>query len=93
MVTSESISDSPGRAEDSAEPREDSPPKANRRWYQIPFAAAVGAWVVMLLSLTPSLLPRSGIVQGLVTGVAIAIGYGLGVLVGWFVRQFTERYP
>lgn len=93
MVTSESISDSPGRTEDSAESREDSPPKAIRRWYKIPFAAAVGAWIVMLLSLTPSLLPRPGIVQGLVTGVAIAIGYGLGVLVGWFVRQFTERYP
>jgi len=93
MVTSETVLESQGRTEDPPEPPEDSPPKASRRWYQFPFAGAVGAWIVMLFSLTPSLLPRSGIVQGLVTGAAIAIGYGLGVLVAWFVRQFTERYP
>ena len=59
------------------------------RWWHTSFAAAVGALVFGALSLTPSLLPRSGIVQGLVLGVAIAIGYGLGALVAWLVRQFT----
>jgi uncharacterized membrane protein len=29
-------------------------------------------------SLTPSLLPRSGVVQGAVSGIALALGYGIG---------------
>src|SRR5690606_29456169 len=32
------------------------------------------------LSLTPSLLPRSALMQGLVSGGSLAAGYGLGVL-------------
>ena len=66
--------------------------EAQRRaaWWHTSFASAVGALVFGALSLTPSLLPRSGAVQGLVTGVAIAIGYGLGALVAWLVRQFTR---
>jgi uncharacterized membrane protein len=60
-----------------------------KRWWHTSFASAVGALAFGALSLTPSLLPRSGAVQGLVTGVAIVIGYGLGALVAWLVRQFT----
>ncbi len=44
-----------------------------------------------MFSLTPSLLPRGGAIQGLVTGVAIAIGYGIGVLIWWILRQFSEK--
>lgn len=65
------------------------PPRA--RWWHTSFAAATGAVTFGALSLTPSLLPRSGAVQGLVTGVAVAIGYGLGALVAWLIRQFTGR--
>jgi len=51
-----------------------------------------GATVAVLfacLSFTPSLLPRSGILQGVVCGVTAAIGYGLGVLGAavWPVRN------
>ena len=34
------------------------------------------------LSLTPSLLPRDWLFQGLIGGVNAAFGYGLGVLIG-----------
>jgi uncharacterized membrane protein len=45
------------------------------------------------LSFTPSLLPRGGIVQGLVCGITAAIGYGLGVLAAWVWRAFADRDP
>jgi uncharacterized membrane protein len=45
------------------------------------------------LSFTPSLLPRGGVVQGLVCGITAAIGYGLGVLAAWVWRAFANRVP
>ena len=42
-------------------------------------------------SLTPSLLPRGQLLQGLVGGISAAIGYGLGVLVVGIVQAFTTR--
>ena len=43
-------------------------------------------------SLTPSLLPRTYITQGLLSGVAMACGYGLGVLLSalWFWLELPE---
>ena len=43
------------------------------------------------LSLTPSLLPRPWITQGLVSAISIAFGYGLGSLLGWVIRYFRHR--
>ena len=43
------------------------------------------------LSFTPSLLPRSGIIQGAVAGITAAIGYGLGVTGAWVWRMFADR--
>ena len=53
-------------------------------WFALAFAC---------LSFTPSLLPRSGLVQGLVCGINAAIGYGIGVFVaaGW--RAVVDRVP
>jgi uncharacterized membrane protein len=42
---------------------------------------AFGA-VFFCLSLTPSLLPRDWLFQGLIAGINAAFGYGLGVLIG-----------
>ncbi len=53
-----------------------------------------GCWGALLggcLSFTPSLLPRDGIIQGLVWGITAAIGYGLGVLAAWIWRAFADR--
>ena len=43
------------------------------------------------LSLTPSLLPRDWLFQGLIGGVNSAIGYGLGVAIGKALRRFALR--
>nr|WP_051111451.1 alpha/beta-hydrolase family protein [Mycobacterium sp. 141] len=49
------------------------------------FGTAVGL-AFLWLSMTPSLLPRGPLFQGLVSGAAGAIGYGLGVFGVWLVR-------
>ncbi len=49
------------------------------------FGTAVGLLFVFL-SLTPSLLPRGPLFQGLVSGGAGAIGYLIGVFTVWLVR-------
>ncbi|MDF2144894.1 alpha/beta-hydrolase family protein [Knoellia sp. p5-6-4] len=43
------------------------------------------------LSFTPSLLPRGGLIQGIVCGISAAIGYGLGVLAAWIWRAYADR--
>ena len=43
------------------------------------------------LSLTPSLLPRSPLAQGVVTGAAAASGYGVGIFVAWCWRGLLDR--
>lgn len=43
------------------------------------------------LSLTPSLLPRDWLFQGLIGGINAAIGYAIGVLVGKAMRRFGLR--
>jgi len=55
-----------------------------RSWREIlaPRFSRVGLLAGLLfvsLSLVPSLLPRTPILQGVVTGVAVALGYGMGV--------------
>ena len=60
------------------------------------YATLPGSWGALIagcLSFTPSLLPRGGIVQGLIWGITAAIGYGLGVLVAWIWRAFAARCP
>ena len=44
------------------------------------------------LSLTPSLLPRDWLFQGLIGGVNAAIGYGIGVFIGKLLRRFVLRH-
>ncbi|MFC7676880.1 alpha/beta hydrolase [Mycolicibacterium sp. GCM10028919] len=53
------------------------------------FGTAVGL-VFIWLSLSPSLLPRGPLFQGLVSGAAGAIGYGLGVFGVWLVRYMRS---
>jgi uncharacterized membrane protein len=50
----------------------------------------VGA-LFFCLSLTPSLLPRDWLFQGLIGGINVAIGYGIGVFAGRMMRRFVLR--
>jgi len=71
------------------------PPEPGKR-RKLLYVTLPGCWGALLagcLSFTPSLLPRGGIVQGLIWGITAAIGYGLGVLLGWIWRAFADRDP
>jgi uncharacterized membrane protein len=55
-----------------------------------------GAWVALVfacLAFTPSLLPRTALLQGVVCGITAAIGYGVGVVGAWTWRAFANRDP
>ncbi|WP_420093180.1 alpha/beta hydrolase [Mycolicibacterium sphagni] len=62
-------------------------------WWQrhYTFTGTAMALAFLWLSLTPSLLPRGPLFQGLVSGSAGAIGYGLGVFAVWLVNFMLSR--
>jgi uncharacterized membrane protein len=68
-------------------------PRKPRRLLHLTLPGYWGALVFACLSFTPSLLPRGGIVQGLVCGITAAIGYGLGVVAAWVWRAFADHDP
>jgi uncharacterized membrane protein len=53
------------------------------------FVGLVCATLFFAASVTPSLVPRTAVVQGLLSGTAVAVGYGVGVLTVW-LWQFME---
>jgi uncharacterized membrane protein len=57
------------------------------------YTGLVSAWLFLLMSLTPSLLPRSWLAQGLVSGITVALGYGLGVAIAWAGRRIGIPRP
>ncbi|MFJ3728300.1 alpha/beta hydrolase [Streptomyces sp. NPDC090045] len=78
-----------GTAPAAAEP---SPgPGMRRRLLHFTLPGCWGALVLACLSFTPSLLPRGGILQGLICGITAAIGYGLGVTAAYVWRAFADR--
>ena len=52
----------------------------------------VGA-VLFSLSLTPSLLPRDALVQGVLSGCVFAVGYGIGVFLQWVWEYMQLKLP
>ena len=71
-----------------------SPPRpAGRRRFRYTLPGAWVALVFACLAFTPSLLPRSAVLQGVVCGISAAIGYGLGVAGAWTWRAFADRDP
>jgi uncharacterized membrane protein len=81
--------DDAAAAESLAEPPEERTASVRRWGYSLP--GLVGALVFVCLSLSPSLLPRTGLIQGLVCGITGAVGYGIGVLAAWMWRAFADR--
>jgi uncharacterized membrane protein len=57
------------------------------------YAGLTCGWLFFILSLTPSLMPRSWQAQGIVSGSALAEGYGLGVVVSWTGRRIGVPRP
>ena len=76
-----------------AEPIAAKTAETKRDWWQrrYTFTGTAVGMVFLLLSMTPSLLPRGPLFQGLVSGAAGAIGYGLGVFGVWLVRFMQSR--
>ena len=81
--------------ETAAEATEAPPPAepAKRPWWlrHYTFTGTAVGLVFLWLSMTPSLLPRGPLFQGIVSGAAGAIGYGLGVFVVWLVRFMRSK--
>lgn len=75
------------------EPAPPTPEEPKPDWWQrrYTFTGTAVGMVFLWLSLTPSLLPRGPLFQGLVSGAAGAIGYGLGVFGVWLVRFMLSR--
>ena len=88
---------SPGEHPDTAAPHaagplEPSPePGKPRKLLYVTLPGCWGALIFACLSFTPSLLPRGGVVQGVICGITAAIGYGLGVLAASIWRAFADR--
>ncbi len=69
---------------------------ATHHWWRRYHYGWSGVLLGLLLagsSFTPSLLPRTPILQGLVAGVAGSFGYGIGEAIAWAVRRLTHWEP
>ncbi len=68
-------------------------PTARHAWWvrHYTFTGSAVGLVMLFFSLTPSLLPRGPLFQGLVSGGAGAIGYGIGVFAVWLVRYMRSK--
>ncbi|MFC8732746.1 alpha/beta hydrolase [Luteimicrobium sp. NPDC057192] len=53
--------------------------------------ASAVALLFACVAQTPSLIPRGGVVQGVLTGIAALSGYGIGAVLGWLVRSLDVR--
>ena len=69
------------------------PQPASRPWWvrRYTFTGTAVGLLFIWFSMTPSLLPRGALFQGLVSGFSGAIGYGLGVFCVWLVRFMRSQ--
>jgi uncharacterized membrane protein len=81
----------PPRETEPAPTVEESPPRPAWWIRHYTFTGTAVGLVFLFLSLTPSLLPRGPLFQGLVSGGAGAIGYGIGVFSVWLVRYMRSK--
>ena len=68
-------------------------PRKARKLLYVTLPGCWGGLIFACLSFTPSLLPRGGLIQGIICGITAAIGYGLGVLAAAIWRAFPDRAP
>ena len=65
--------------------------RPRRRPFRYTLPGLAGALVLLCVSLTPSLLPRTGLTQGLISGITAAFGYAVGVVAAYVWRAFADR--
>ena len=73
-----------------------SPPTKRAKPRKLLYVTLPGCWGAIIfaaLSFTPSLLPRGGVIQGVICGITAAIGYGLAVWAASIWRAFADRDP
>jgi uncharacterized membrane protein len=73
-----------------------SPPTKRAKPRKLLYLTLPGCWGAIIfaaLSFTPSLLPRGGLIQGVICGITAAIGYGLAVWAASIWRAFADRDP
>jgi uncharacterized membrane protein len=89
-------------ATDEASADADTEPKRRHRvraalrwlfWRHLCFGGLAGALVFFCLSLTPSLLPRGIVLQGLISGITATIGYGVGSGLSSGIRKLRWAEP
>lgn len=64
-----------------------------RLWASFTYVGLIFATLFFAASLTPSLLPRIYIVQGIQSGFLLAVGYGVGVFVVWLWHYLQLPEP
>jgi hypothetical protein len=57
------------------------------------FGGLAGALVFFCYSLTPSLLPRGDVLQGVLSGITVVIGYGVGSALSAGIRKLRSTEP
>ena len=66
--------------------------RTGRRWWHVSGTGLFFAAAYVLISISPSLLPRTWYYQGMITGLCAAAGYALGVVLAWLVRTMARRH-
>ncbi|MEU8897864.1 alpha/beta hydrolase [Nocardia sp. NPDC048505] len=57
------------------------------------YLGLICATLFFALSVTPSLVPRDWLFQGLISGINAALGYGVGCLLEWLFRVWLRHSP
>lgn len=64
---------------------------AGQNWWRLDPGGVVLGFVLAALSLTPSLLPRPALLQGVIAGLSFAVGYAVGALLLALARPLLRR--
>jgi len=64
-----------------------------RFWHSFSAAGLLLGTLFLAASLTPTLLPRTFVTQGVLSGCSLAAGYGLGVFGRWLADYLELRKP
>src|SRR5262249_18761321 len=69
----------------------------NELWHSFSTRGLLLGTLFFATSLTPTLLPRTFLTQGVLSGFAVAAGYSIGVFVGWLwaymgILQLSGRF-